>query len=364
MIESLLLFFNQYQAQWVGAIVALGFALLIFWGLTRLQKLAVAKLEGFTHSALPVDFKALLVQAIQQVSILVWGVVALCLGASFLALPTGIKGFIVKLPLVVLLIQLGIWSKPLIQWGLKRYVNAQPDEKTKLTTQTLAGPLNLVLICLVWMGLALLILQAFNINVTALVTGLGIGGIALALAVQNTLSDLLAAFSIVLDKPFSVGDTIVQNTHVGTVEKIGFKSTRLRALSGEQIVMPNALLLSTPLQNMRRLQERRAVMTVALAYTTSVEQLLAVQEALKALVEAQEQLRFDRIHYLDFSAVGHVLELVYYVTSADFVVHLDHQQALRLALLGLLKEKGVLLGHAYNQATGNSGSATPPVVVR
>src|SRR5439155_25724457 len=145
-----------------------------------------------------------------------------------------------------------------------------------------------------WSLVVILALENLNINVTPLITGLGIGGIAVALAAQNVLGDLFASLSIVLDKPFVLGDVISVGTDTGTVEKIGLKTTRLRSLSGEQLIFANADLLKSRIRNLKRMYQRRVVFSLSVAYGTPREKLAAIPQMVREIVEALQSTRFDR----------------------------------------------------------------------
>ena len=184
-----------------------------------------------------------------------------------------------------------------------------------------------------WVVILLTALGSLGVNITALVTGLGVGGIAVALAVQNILGDLFAAFSIVVDKPFVVGETIHVDTFIGTVENIGLKSTRLRSLSGEQVIISNADLLKSRIRNYKRMRERRASFVLGLTYDTPAETMARVPVMLREIVEAQPDTRFDRSHFLTWSDSALQVETVYYILSPDYTVYANIQQAINLEVL-------------------------------
>ena len=172
-----------------------------------------------------------------------------------------------------------------------------------------------------------LALANLNVEIGPLLAGLGIGGIAVALAVQTVLGDLLASLSIALDKPFAVGDALQIDTFNGTVENIGVKSTRLRSLSGEQIVMSNADILRSRVRNFGRMRERRVVMALNVSYDTPPDTLRAIPIAVREVVAAQPNTRFDRCHFMTYAESALQFELVFVVTSADYGVYADVQHA-------------------------------------
>ncbi len=178
----------------------------------------------------------------------------------------------------------------------------------------------------------LLGLSNLGIDVGALIAGLGIGGIAIALAAQNVLGDLLASLSIVLDKPFVVGDAISVGDKNGTVEHIGVKTTRVRALSGEQLVFSNKSLLESQIQNFKRMEERRAVIKIGVTYSTAQDKLKAIPGWIKGFINADQHLRFDRCHLSGLGASSIDFELVFKVLSSDYNIFMDSQQAFLLNL--------------------------------
>jgi len=210
----------------------------------------------------------------------------------------------------------------------------------------LAGVLRFAVKVVLWALLLVVALDNLGINVTALITGLGVGGVAVALALQNVLGDLLASLSIVLDKPFVIGDAITVDALTGTVESIGLKTTRLRAVSGEQLIFANADLLKSRIHNWKRMAERRCVLAFGVPLDTPPAPLAALPATLRALIEAQDLVRFDRAHFKGIGAGGTTLdfEAVYWVLSADYTLYMDRQQAIHLALLGALADAGIPLG--------------------
>jgi small-conductance mechanosensitive channel len=193
----------------------------------------------------------------------------------------------------------------------------------------------------IWSLGALVLLGNAGVDITALVAGLGIGGIAVAFALQNILGDLFASLSIVLDRPFAVGDFITVDDVQGTVEQIGVKTTRIRSLSGEQILVSNSDLLKSRIRNFKRMRERRSLFRVGVTYETQLEKLKAIPRWLREIVEAQPRTRFDRAHLLAFGDSALTFEVVYFVLAPEFVVLADTQHAIHLALVEKFESEGV-----------------------
>jgi small-conductance mechanosensitive channel len=265
---------------------------------------------------------------------------SLYLGLRFVELPPRLGAVVDSVIMIALFIQAGLWSGALLKLVLDRYGERQlaenPASATTLSAIGFIGKLVL------WSVVLLLILDNLGINVTALVTGLGIGGIAVALAVQNILGDLLAALAIVLDKPFAVGDFIIVDEYLGSVEKVGLKTTRIRSLSGEQLVFSNADLLNSRLRNYGRMYERRVVFSLGVTYQTPRGKLELIPQIVRQAIEAQgEQVRFDRSHFKEYGAFSINFETVYYVTSADYNLYMDIQQAINLAIHRRFEEEEI-----------------------
>ena len=216
-----------------------------------------------------------------------------------------------------------------------------------------------------WVVVALMVLDNLGVNITTLVASLGVGGIAVALAVQNVLGDLFASLSIVLDKPFVVGDTIIVGDAQGTVEYIGVKTTRLRSLSGEQIVFSNAELLKSRIHNHQRMVSRRAAFTIGVTYDTAREQLQAIPGMVKEIIGTEQNATFDRAHFARFGASSLDFDVVYHIKTADYLVFMDTQQSIFLKLFEQFGAAGI--GFAYPtsvvklEAGGADGTSPEPL---
>ncbi|MGD8498895.1 MAG: mechanosensitive ion channel family protein, partial [Chromatiales bacterium] len=192
-----------------------------------------------------------------------------------------------------------------------------------------------------WSIILLLALDNLGVDVTALVAGLGVGGIAVALAVQNILSDLFASLSIVLDKPFAVGDFLIIDSFLGSVEHVGLKTTRLRSLSGEQLVFSNTDLLGSRIRNYGRMFERRVVFKIGVTYQTPRDKLTKIPGIIKEAIEAQDKTRFDRSHFNEYGEFSLNFESVYYIQGPDYNLYMDIQQAINLLIHERFEEEGI-----------------------
>lgn len=201
--------------------------------------------------------------------------------------------------------------------------------------------LQLIMRIVFWAIGILFILSNLGINVTSLVAGLGIGGIAIALAVQNILGDLFSYFAICFDKPFIKGDNILVGDQMGVIEKIGIKTTRIRALQGEEIVISNSELTSSRIQNFKKMEERRVLFSLGVVYETPLAQLERIPQILREIVSSLELTRFDRAHLSAFGDSAYLYEVVYYVLSADYHQYMDIQQNINFRIIDAFTQEHI-----------------------
>jgi len=244
---------------------------------------------------------------------------------------------------IALFWQTGVWAVAAVSAWLERKKRAAlASDRAMVGSLGIIGFIGTVII---WAMVALLTLDNLGINITALVAGLGIGGIAVALAVQNILGDLFASLSIALDRPFVVGDFLIIDDFLGSVEHIGIKSTRLRSLSGEQIVMSNADLLKSRVRNYGRMAERRVVFANSVSLETPIESVERIPALIRDIVESQPNTRFDRSHFAKYGAGSMDFETVYYVLSPDYNKYMDTQQAINVRIHREFAKLGVKFGY-------------------
>jgi Small-conductance mechanosensitive channel len=235
--------------------------------------------------------------------------------------------------------RLALWGGELIAVLFRRYFNKSQYAGSSTTVEALSYVARLAL----WVLIILVGLESFGIHVTALVAGLGIGGIAIALAVQNILGDVFAALSILFDKPFVVGDLIEVGAFAGTVTHVGIKSTRLRSVTGEQIILSNGELLKNGIRNFERVGQRRAVLVTRISPETSEEKARQVPEIIRKVIEAERGAKFSRSHFKTITDNSFEFETVYFLATTDYDSFLDAQQRINLSLIGAFREAGVNL---------------------
>ena len=265
---------------------------------------------------------------------------ALLIGAGMLDVAPRWEARVGQLWFAVLALQLGLWSNQAVTIGLRRHAASQ-QSGTVTQASAAATLLSWGVRVLLWTVVLLAVLSNVGVNITAFIASLGVGGIAVALAAQNILGDLFASVAIALDKPFEVGDFVVLGPVAGTVEVVGVKTTRIRSLGGEQIVMSNTELLKQTVSNYKRLKERRIVFGFGVTYDTTPAQAEAIPAIVRKVVEDSEQLRFDRAHFKAFGESSLDFEVVYHVLEPDYQTYMDQQQRINLALMRELQALGV-----------------------
>jgi len=266
-------------------------------------------------------------------------VVSLYAGSLALTLPEVATRVISTVTVLVLLIQAGIWGTGLVSFWITRYVRRKLEEDA--ATATSMAALGFVIKVVLWAVLLLLALDNMGLKIGPLIAGLGIGGIAVALALQNVLGDLFGSLSIVLDKPFVIGDFIIVGDLLGTVERIGLKTTRVRSLYGEQLIFSNSDLLNSRIRNYKRMYERRIVFSIGVTYQTPYEKLAAIPDMIREIIESLEKTRFDRAHFKEYGDFSLKFEIVYYVLTPDYNTYMDIQQAINLAICRRFEKEGI-----------------------
>ncbi|RZA13111.1 MAG: mechanosensitive ion channel family protein, partial [Proteobacteria bacterium] len=269
-------------------------------------------------------------------------ILSLYLSASIMRADDQALSLFYKFLVVATFFQVALWGNEILAFGLNRYLTKRYGQRDE-TVDNLStySAINITAKFVLWSVLFLLLLDNLGVNITALVTGLGIGGIAIALAVQNILGDIFASLTIVLDGPFEVGDFIVVEDKSGTVEAIGLKTSRIRALSGEQLVFPNKKLIDGYIQNFKRMQERRIVFNVKVDYDTPSEKLEGIAGLIAEIVKAQPDLRLDRCHFARLGDSALEFEIVYTMLKAEYNLYMDTQQRINLEIFKRFRADGI-----------------------
>lgn len=332
-IEELILG-NSPQA-WLFALSLLG-GLLLF--VIALKWLFVARLSRLTKRTNFVYDDAI-VEGARATRIWMLFFPVLLLSAQSLELPAALLTGMKKAAIIAVFLQLGMWlgatMRFMIEHSRAQAMEQDPGSATSLAAISFVGKI------LLWAIILLLMLDNLGVDVTAMVAGLGVGGIAVALAVQNILGDLFASLSIIVDKPFVIGDFIIVDSYMGTVENIGLKTTRIRSLGGEQIVFSNSDLLKTRIRNYKRMRERRVLFNFGVLYSTPPALLPKIPEIVREIIQSLETVRFDRAHFVKFGDSSLDFEVVYWMLDPDYNQYMDRQQAINLALVDRFAELGI-----------------------
>ncbi|MGE4132771.1 MAG: mechanosensitive ion channel family protein [Bdellovibrionales bacterium] len=248
---------------------------------------------------------------------------------------TGLRSVVV----VATLIQIVMWGFAGIRFWRERVLQKKIEEQA--SSASVIGLLYFAVQMAFIITVVLLGLSNLGIDIGALLAGLGVGGIAVALAAQNVLGDLLASLSIVLDKPFVLGDFIVVGEEKGTVKNIGIKTTRVQSLSGEELVFSNKDLLESRIRNFKKMYERRVVQSFGVVYGTSAEKLKAIPGWVKPICESQHKVRFDRCHFCRYGDSSLDFELVFFVSDPDFNFYMDAQENILLQIFRKFEAEGI-----------------------
>jgi small-conductance mechanosensitive channel len=283
-------------------------------------------------------------------------VLALYVGSLSLTLDPRIHYYLPMIAIAALIAQLGIWGSAALRSWIDDY------RKRKIEGGDTAGlgtvsVVSIIVRMVLWVIVTLLLLDNFGVDVTALVAGLGIGGVAIALALQTVLSDIFASVAITLDKPFEVGDFIIVGDLLGNVEHVGIKTTRVRSLSGEQLVFGNHDLLGSRIRNYKRMNERRIVFKLGVVYQTPRAQVERIPGILREAVEAQDGVRFDRAHFFAYGDFSLVFEVVYWVLVPDYVIYMDLQQAINLHIMQRFEAEGIQFAYPTQTIHLSRGAA-------
>ncbi len=278
-----------------------------------------------------------------------------------LVLGAGLQRWIAGVATAALFAQIGLWAGRFIDDWIKtsrdRAMLDDPETATGLAATSFIARVVL------WSVLVLLLLDNLGFNITTLLAGLGVGGVAVGLALQNILGDLFSSLSIVLDKPFQIGHFVVVDQFSGTVENIGLKTTRIRSIGGELLVFSNTDLTKARLRNYRMMQERRIVFAFGVTFDTPADALATIPGLVRELIGAQPNARFDRAHFKDIGDSALSFEVVYWMTTSDYTVYMDTQQAINIGLVRAFAERGI--DFAFPTRTVVVDAAAPlPVVVR
>ena len=341
-----------FAAHWLELASAAGIALLVALALLAVRHFGRRMICGSNA----IGWRKVLEGVIDRTNLFFIIMVAAKLVSAQVELPVRIHNLINFLFVVATAFQVAVWVRALIIGSIEQRVGEGEEHRTLGTAM---GLIRVLVSVAAFLIAIIVVLDNLGVNVTGLVAGLGIGGIAIGLAAQGIFSDLFAALAIIFDRPFRRGDSINvgggASGVAGTVENIGLKSTRIRSLDGEMVAYGNAELLKQRLHNMTVMHQRRVMMRFGLRYETPVEQLASVPDEMKRIVEAHEQTRFDRSHMVAFGASSVDYETVFFVEAPDYATFAQVRHDVMLAVMRRFAELDI----AFAYPTQTTYTAAP-----
>ncbi len=309
-------------------LVAAGLAVAVTFGLLLFRRVLVNRMQRLAART-DTHLDDAVVSMLASLRFLFFVGLGLWVAAEYVALSQKVQQFLRRGIILLALVQLGLSFQAVIRTLTAGWTKPNDNGESK-TAAAANGFLLTLAAC-----------STLACESSAVSAGLGVGAVAAALAVQSILGDLFASLSIYFDRPFHIGDFIIVGSEMGTVERIGLRSTRVRSLGGEEIVFANGDLGKSRIRNYKRMNERRVLFTFGVEYATDLEQLRAIPALVKSIVESREGTRFDRAHFKEYGDYSLVFEVVYYVLSPDYNVYMDHQHAINLELFREFAERRV-----------------------
>lgn len=317
-------FFGNALQSYVIAVFVLAGAVVV-----NLILRLVMKRRDKLHSAVQVAIKKMIIPAVYLAPL--YAVI------RFLDFGQKINLFVNKFFIVIAIFFVIRFFISLVDFLMIRYINSRQEEGEGPKIKPFLSIIHFIL----WIFGLVFLLNNLGFEISTLIAGLGITGIAVALGAQTVLKDLFSYFVVLLDRPFEVGDFIIFDDKLGAVEKIGIKSTRIKALGGEQLVVSNTDLTNTRLHNYKKMERRRVAFSFGVTYQTGMEQLRIIPDKVKEIIEGTENCSFDRCHFKSYGSFSLDFETVYYVGTADYNVYMDVQQKINLAIFEYFENKGI-----------------------
>ena len=325
-------------------LIALGIFLAAFLVFRLFRLVILKRLESMAQRS-ENDFDDLLAKIFCRVPQVFYWFIAFYIASQWLRFAPFYDGIIDGIFVIVVVVQAVISVQELFVYILGRYIRSKNDQG-----EMAFHGLTLVMKIILWSIGLLLVLSNLGFDITSLVASLGIGGVAVALAVQNILADVFSSFSIYFDKPFQVGDFVVVDANFeGTVKKIGLKTTRIEALSGEELVVSNQELTNSKVRNYRKMKKRRVEMRVGVEYGLPVKKLEKINDIVEKILTSMDDVEFGRSHFKSFGDSALIFEIIYFVDQNDYLLYMDRQQELNMKLYtAFTKEK---IGFAFPTQT-------------
>lgn len=338
------------ETLWINTAIIAGVTLVSYLVLQTILRIITNRLRKMAKGSKS-GFVAIAAEMLSRTSHLLLIALSLLIALKVVELPDRWESTMSHGWFIALAFQLALWMDTAVRLWMDS-LSRDGKARNPVTTTIIGIMIRIV----IWTMMLLSILANLGVDITAMVASLGVGGIAIALAVQTLLSDVFASLSIGVDKPFEIGDFVVFSDVAGTIEHIGLRTTRIRALSGEQIVSANANLLTQILHNYKRMNTRRIVFKFGIAYHTPSDKVREVSALVKRIIESLENVKFDRAHFLAFDNSQLTFEVVYIMQMSDYNAYMDAQQEINLQLLDGIREMGVQFAFPVRKVEFMGGS--------
>lgn len=320
-------------------LIALGLAVLTFVVLKLFKVVVIRRLKKLATKT-KTDIDDLLIGVIDKVRWPLFIALGLYIGVQFIQIPAFIEtaSFYAVILLATFYVVKALQS--IIDYGTEKVVLKKQKEEKEVDKSAI-DLLNKFLKISLWFVAIILLLSNLGFNISTLIAGLGIGGIAIAFALQNILSDMFSSFSIYFDRPFKIGDFIIIGDDLGIVKKIGIKSTRIQTLKGEELVVSNKELTETRVHNYGKMEKRRIDFTFGVTYQTPVKKLKKIPDIVRDIIGKIEMADIDRVHFKEYGDFSLNYEVVYYVKISDYNKYMDIQQEINLGIKEQFEKEGI-----------------------
>ena len=317
--------FDNSLIDYGKGILIIIFGILIIW---IIKHVLLPKLHRFIQNTkLSIDDFFIISIKKQLIPLLYF--ITFYLSIQHLNINSKIIAIINKIGFLIVIIVVTRFLTGLILFIIRQHLNKNSNDSQKKNAFSV---IKTAVTIIFWAIAIILFLDNIGIKITGLITGLGIGGVAVAFAAQALLKDIFSYFSIFLDKPFEIGDFIIIDNFMGTVEYIGIKTTRVKSLSGERLIFPNADLTNSRIRNYKHMEERRIAFTIGITYETPVSDMKVIPDLIKSIIEERDNTRFDRCHFSSYGDFNLLYETVYYVNTNDYNIYMDTQQYINLRI--------------------------------
>ncbi|MBD3299979.1 MAG: mechanosensitive ion channel [Candidatus Moranbacteria bacterium] len=329
---------NTYEKYFISLFIFIGLMILlkIFKSLVLIK---IKKLSQKTQN----DFDDFLVKVIEDIKTVFFIITALYVSFQFLTFNSAVDRVVFVIFLVTFIVQVILVIQEFIDYAIQKFFekNGEINEIERKNREAVVKfAINLAKASL-WIVGAVLVLSNLGINVTSLITGLGIGGIAIALAIQSILGDLFSSLSILSDKPFQVGDFISTGQESGTVKKIGIKTTRVTTLDGDELVIPNKNLTESRVHNFKKIKKRRGSFDFGITYETSRKKLEKIPQKIEEIINNIDKLEIERVTFKEFGDSSLVFNAVFYIDSPDYGLYMKKRQVINFKIMEYFEKEGI-----------------------